>query len=111
MENSNLKEAINIVQDIVKSSNVSGGIINQFPFLRYLFPNLTGFSAFVERQKRINNFFMVSYKKFIFNFIKFCKISFLRNGKLNKNYFKHLHILVYYMFSSHFYTYKFFINI
>ncbi|XP_016914993.1 methyl farnesoate epoxidase-like isoform X1 [Apis cerana] len=58
MENSNLKEAINIVQDIVKSSNVSGGIINQFPFLRYLFPNLTGFSAFVERQKRINNFFM-----------------------------------------------------
>ncbi|XP_012346799.1 methyl farnesoate epoxidase-like isoform X2 [Apis florea] len=58
MESTNLKEAINIVQDIVKSSNVSGGIINQFPFLRYLFPNMTGFSAFVKRQKRINDFFM-----------------------------------------------------
>lgn len=71
MESTNLKEAINIVQDIVKSSNVSGGIINQFPFLRYLFPNMTGFSAFVKRQKRINDFFMVSCKKFISKFVKF----------------------------------------
>ncbi|OAD51864.1 hypothetical protein WN48_04274 [Eufriesea mexicana] len=56
-ENSNLNEAIHIVKDLIRSGNVSGGILNQFPFLRHLFPNLTGFSIFVERQKRVNGFF------------------------------------------------------
>ncbi|XP_046141021.1 methyl farnesoate epoxidase-like [Osmia bicornis bicornis] len=58
MESPMLKEAINILKDLTSSSNVMGGILNQFPFLRYLFPNLTGFSVFAERQSRINSFFM-----------------------------------------------------
>ncbi|CAD1470481.1 unnamed protein product, partial [Heterotrigona itama] len=57
-ESTNLKEAIHILKDLVRNANVSGGILNQFPFLRYIFPNLTGYSMFVERQNRINNFFM-----------------------------------------------------
>ncbi|KAK9302697.1 hypothetical protein QLX08_005417 [Tetragonisca angustula] len=57
-ESTNLKEAIHILKDLVRSTNVSGGILNQFPFLRYIFPNLTGYSMFVERQNRINDFFM-----------------------------------------------------
>lgn len=56
-----LKEAINILKDLTSSSNVMGGILNQFPFLRYLFPRLTGFSMFAERQSRINSFFIVSF--------------------------------------------------
>nr|XP_003702355.1 PREDICTED: probable cytochrome P450 305a1 isoform X3 [Megachile rotundata] len=58
MESPMLKEAINILKDLNSSSNVSGGILNQFPFLRYLFPKWTGFSMLAERQKRINSFFM-----------------------------------------------------
>ncbi|KOC62836.1 putative cytochrome P450 305a1 [Habropoda laboriosa] len=58
MESSKLREAISVLKELTRNSNVSGGIINQFPFLRHLFPKLTGFSVFVERQKRINNFFM-----------------------------------------------------
>ncbi|CAK9820343.1 Methyl farnesoate epoxidase [Anthophora quadrimaculata] len=57
MESPKLREAINVLKDLTRNSNVSGGIINQFPFLRHLFPNLTGFSTFADRQKRINNFF------------------------------------------------------
>ena len=65
-ESTNLKEAIHILKDLVRSTNVSGGILNQFPFLRYIFPNLTGYSMFVERQNRINDFFMVRYYKFTY---------------------------------------------
>ncbi|XP_017882731.1 methyl farnesoate epoxidase-like [Ceratina calcarata] len=56
-EDPNLAEAINILQSLTSNSSVPGGILNYFPFLRHLFPNLTGFSVFAERQKRINNFF------------------------------------------------------
>ncbi|XP_076636803.1 methyl farnesoate epoxidase [Colletes latitarsis] len=57
-ETKELKETIHRIKDILKSSNIFGGILNYFPFLRHIFPGLTGFSLFKERQVQIDGFFV-----------------------------------------------------
>ncbi|XP_076236313.1 methyl farnesoate epoxidase [Calliopsis andreniformis] len=57
MTDTHVKEVINTLKTMLQESNVSGGILNQFPFLRHLFPGLTGFSRFKELQDRMNKFF------------------------------------------------------
>ncbi|XP_053972850.1 methyl farnesoate epoxidase-like isoform X2 [Hylaeus volcanicus] len=57
-ETAEFKEAIHVFKNVLKSVNVSGGVLNPFPFLRFLFPGLTGFSAMKERHKHLDDFFM-----------------------------------------------------
>ncbi|XP_076176144.1 methyl farnesoate epoxidase isoform X2 [Ptiloglossa arizonensis] len=55
-ESSELKEVIHVIKNILGSTQVSGGILNYFPFLRYFFPGLTGFTLFKNQQTQVNNF-------------------------------------------------------
>nr|XP_033330748.1 methyl farnesoate epoxidase-like [Megalopta genalis] len=57
-ETPQLKEAISVLKDLLRTGNISGGIVNHFPFLRHIFPHLTGYRLFEERQSRINKFFL-----------------------------------------------------
>ncbi|XP_076301481.1 methyl farnesoate epoxidase [Lasioglossum baleicum] len=55
-ETPQLKEAISVLKDLLKGSNIFGGIVSYLPFLRHFFPRLTGYTLFQERQKRIDKF-------------------------------------------------------
>ncbi|XP_034952123.1 methyl farnesoate epoxidase-like [Chelonus insularis] len=48
---------VDMVNDAVKESNVSGGLLNHFPFLRYLAPRSSGYKTISERFDRIWSFF------------------------------------------------------
>lgn len=50
-------EILSVINDIVRSTNVSGGLLTHLPFLRYISPGLTGFTALNQRQTRVFQFF------------------------------------------------------
>lgn len=52
-ENPKLKEVIAIMKENVKDYNTAGRIINYLPFLRYIFPSLTGYTEVQERHNRM----------------------------------------------------------
>ncbi|XP_043491409.1 methyl farnesoate epoxidase-like [Polistes fuscatus] len=52
-ENPKLKEVIAIMKENVKGYNTAGRIINYLPFLRYIFPSLTGYTQIQERHNRM----------------------------------------------------------
>ncbi|KAI4494861.1 hypothetical protein M0804_001062 [Polistes exclamans] len=52
-ENPKLKEVIALMKENVKGYNTAGRIINYLPFLRYIFPNLTGYTQIQERHNRM----------------------------------------------------------
>ncbi|XP_012254145.2 methyl farnesoate epoxidase-like [Athalia rosae] len=56
-EDAGLEEMLQTIDDVFKDSDVSGGIITYFPFLRYLIPVYSGFNARNERQNRLWDFF------------------------------------------------------
>lgn len=55
-----LIEVMNILNDIMRSANVTGGILNIMPFLRYVLPGPTGYTTYTERLNRIWAFFAVN---------------------------------------------------
>ncbi|EFN67203.1 Probable cytochrome P450 305a1 [Camponotus floridanus] len=56
-ENPKLKEILSILNDLIRNSNVSGGILNYLPLLRYIIPNVTGFTVLNQRLTRMSQFF------------------------------------------------------
>ncbi|XP_047349346.1 methyl farnesoate epoxidase-like [Vespa velutina] len=52
-EDPKLMEAIAILNENSRSSRITGSIISQLPFLRYIFPRLTGYTQLQERQNRL----------------------------------------------------------
>lgn len=58
-EDAGLAEILQIISDIFKDSDVSGGLLTHFPFLRHTFPGASGFTSRNDRQKRIWSFFSV----------------------------------------------------
>ncbi|KAL6440501.1 hypothetical protein ACFW04_003193 [Cataglyphis niger] len=58
-ENPKLKEIMSVVKDLVRNSNVTGGILNHLPFLRHIVPNFTGFTALNQRLAQMSQFFKV----------------------------------------------------
>ncbi|XP_015183583.1 PREDICTED: methyl farnesoate epoxidase-like [Polistes dominula] len=62
-ENPKLKEIITIMKENVKDYNTSGHIINYLPFLRYIFPNLTGFTQMQDRYNRMWLYFKKMIRK------------------------------------------------
>lgn len=59
-ETPELKEVILMLKAVVTTTNITGGILTLFPFLRYIFPKLLGFSKFKRRHEHIDKFIMVS---------------------------------------------------
>lgn len=52
-------DTLRTLNNSIKDSNVSGGLINHFPFLRYIIPSLSGYNAITERYKQMWSFFEV----------------------------------------------------
>ncbi|KAK0092734.1 hypothetical protein PV326_000713 [Microctonus aethiopoides] len=50
-------DTLQALNNSLKDSNVSGGIINHFPFLRYIIPGLSGYNTITERYKQMWSFF------------------------------------------------------
>lgn len=61
MTDEQVKDVISTLKRILDTANVTGGLLNQFPFLRHIFPRLTGFEKYKEGQEYMNNFFTVSH--------------------------------------------------
>ncbi|XP_032664141.1 methyl farnesoate epoxidase-like [Odontomachus brunneus] len=56
LDNPRLMEILSILNDIVRSSNITGGILNHLPFLRHILPGLTGFTLLNQKMARILQF-------------------------------------------------------
>lgn len=56
LENPKLTEILTVVNEIVRNTNVTGGILTHLPFLRYIIPGLTGFTALTQRYARMWQF-------------------------------------------------------
>ncbi|XP_070151844.1 methyl farnesoate epoxidase [Polyergus mexicanus] len=56
-ENPKLREIISVVNDLLRNSNVTGGILTHLPLLRYIIPNTTGFTVLNQRLARMSQFF------------------------------------------------------
>ncbi|XP_029173665.1 methyl farnesoate epoxidase-like [Nylanderia fulva] len=56
-ENPKLREVLSVVNDLIRNSNVTGGILTHLPFLRYIIPNFTGFTVLNQRLARMSQFF------------------------------------------------------
>lgn len=52
-------QALQMVNDAIKESNVSGGLLNHLPFLRFIAPELSGYTAITERYNKMWSFFAV----------------------------------------------------
>ncbi|EFN85378.1 Probable cytochrome P450 303a1 [Harpegnathos saltator] len=57
LENPKLKETLSITNDIVRSTNVTGGILTHLPILRHVVPGLIGFTLLNQRLARVWQFF------------------------------------------------------
>jgi len=56
LENPKLTEILSIVNEIIRNTNVTGGILTHLPFLRHVIPGLTGFTALNQRLARMWQF-------------------------------------------------------
>ncbi|XP_014487656.1 PREDICTED: methyl farnesoate epoxidase-like [Dinoponera quadriceps] len=57
LENPKLTKILSVLDDVVRNSNVTGGILTQFPLLRYIMPETTGFTILNQRTTRTWQFF------------------------------------------------------
>lgn len=51
-----------MLNDVVRNTNVTGGILTQLPLLRHIVPGLIGFTLLNQRQTRIAQFFKVTLR-------------------------------------------------
>lgn len=58
-KNPQLMETLSVINDIVRSTNITGGILTHLPFLRYISPRWSGFTALNQSQTRVFQFFKV----------------------------------------------------
>ncbi|XP_011692220.1 PREDICTED: probable cytochrome P450 305a1 [Wasmannia auropunctata] len=56
LENPKLAEILSVVNEIIRNTNATGGILTHLPFLRYIIPGLTGFTALNQRLTRMWQF-------------------------------------------------------
>ncbi|XP_011156577.1 methyl farnesoate epoxidase [Solenopsis invicta] len=56
LDNPKLIEVLSVVNGIIRNTNVTGGILTHLPFLRYIIPGLTGFTALNQRQTQMWHF-------------------------------------------------------
>ncbi|XP_072754318.1 methyl farnesoate epoxidase [Anoplolepis gracilipes] len=56
-KNPKLREILSVVNDLIRNSNVTGGILTYLPLLRYIIPNYTGFTVLNQRLARMSQFF------------------------------------------------------
>lgn len=56
LENPKLTEILTVLNEIIRNTNVTGGILTHLPFLRHIIPGLTGFTALTERYARMWQF-------------------------------------------------------
>ncbi|XP_011056303.1 PREDICTED: probable cytochrome P450 305a1 [Acromyrmex echinatior] len=56
LDNPKLTEILSVVNEIIRNTNVTGGILTHLPFLRYITPGLTGFTALNQRLTRMWQF-------------------------------------------------------
>lgn len=56
-----LIKLMGIIHDAFKVVDISGGILNQMPFLRHVAPQACGYSQMVDTLKRLWNFIEVSF--------------------------------------------------
>ncbi|XP_066583638.1 methyl farnesoate epoxidase-like [Prorops nasuta] len=56
-KNEKLMDVIDIMDEIVKDSDICGGLLNFFPFLRHFIPGPVGFKRHCQRLERLRQFF------------------------------------------------------
>lgn len=52
-------KTLQVLNDSVRESNVSGGLLNHFPFLRFIAPRLSGYRTITDRYRLMWSFFSV----------------------------------------------------
>lgn len=67
-----LEELLNISHGVFRLIDMSGGMLNQMPFLRFLIPEQSGFNHHIRSLERMFSFLKVCKKKY------FCNIEKLR---------------------------------
>jgi len=65
LDNSKLTEILSVVNEIIRNTNVTGGILTHLPFLRYIIPGLTGFTALNQKWTRMWQFIRVMQYLFL----------------------------------------------
>ncbi|KAL0121780.1 hypothetical protein PUN28_006919 [Cardiocondyla obscurior] len=56
LENPKLTEILSVVNEIVRNTNVTGGILTHLPFLRHIIPGLIGFTTLSQKWARMWQF-------------------------------------------------------
>lgn len=64
-ENPQLMEILSILNDLIRNSNVTGGILTHLPILRHIIPGMTGFTVLNQRLKQMSQFFKVILYAFL----------------------------------------------
>ncbi|KAF7990345.1 hypothetical protein HCN44_000150 [Aphidius gifuensis] len=52
-----IMKTLQILNDSIRESNVSGGLLNHFPFLRFIAPRLSGYRTITDRYRLMWSFF------------------------------------------------------
>ncbi|KYM98161.1 hypothetical protein ALC62_11152 [Cyphomyrmex costatus] len=63
LDNPKLTEILLVVNEIVRNTNATGGILTHLPFLRHIIPGLTGFTALNQRWTRLWQFIRTEITK------------------------------------------------
>ncbi|XP_036139915.1 methyl farnesoate epoxidase isoform X2 [Monomorium pharaonis] len=56
LDNPKLTEILTVVNEIIRNTNATGGILTHLPFLRYIIPGLSGFTALNQRYTQMLQF-------------------------------------------------------
>lgn len=70
LDDDRLIKLLKIIHDAFRLTDISGGILNQLPFLRHVAPEASGYLAHVDILRRIKDFLEVN----LLNFSSFEKI-------------------------------------
>lgn len=69
-----LKKLLNIIHDAFKLADMSGGIMNQMPFLRYIAPDACGYTQIMRLLTRLWEFLEVKHNSNVDNCIELITI-------------------------------------
>lgn len=54
---------LKMIHDSFRVIDMSGGILNQFPFVRYIFPNLSGYKPLINTLSPLWAFLKVKHRR------------------------------------------------
>lgn len=60
LDDARLIKLLKIIHDLFRISDMSGGILNQLPFMRYVAPKATGYTEHMDIMKRMWQFLEVT---------------------------------------------------